>query len=158
MVSAEFKVENETYVFEEILEVIKDSLRGQISKEKLEKIISYNVSNEKNILMRAIPLEIKKLAIYYVYRLAALANTSTVTNVGNIVLKEEYVPYVEKFNGIVAMSKGQNLKGLICSYQDTLVFTFSSYLAEPTVQRRFFRKLAEEGIEVSIESNGVYYE
>ena len=158
MVSAEFKVENETYVFEEILEIIKDSLRGQISKEKLEKIISYNVSNEKNILMRAIPLEIKKLAIYYVYRLAALANTSTVTNVGNIVLKEEYVPYVEKFNGIVAMSKGQNLKGLICSYQDTLVFTFSSYLAEPTVQRRFFRKLAEEGIEVSIESNGVYYE
>ncbi len=158
MVSAEFKVENESYVFEEIIEMIKESLRGQISKEKLEKIISYNVSNEKNILMRAIPLEIKKLAIYYVYRLAALANTSTVTNVGNIVLKEDYTPYVEKFNGIVAMSKGQNLKGLICSYQDTLVFTFSSYLAEPTVQRRFFRKLAEEGIDVSIESNGVYYE
>lgn len=158
MVSAEFKAENEHYVFEEIVAIIKESLRGQISKEKLEKIIAYNVSNEKNILMRAIPLEIKKLAIYYVYRLAALANTSTITNIGNIVLKEAYEPYVEKFNGIVAMSKGQNLKGLICSYQDTLVMTFSSYLADPSIQRRFFRKLAEEGIEVSIESNGVYYE
>lgn len=158
MVSAEFKAENENYVFEEVIEIIKESLRGQISKEKLEKIISYNVSNEKNILMRAIPLEIKKIAIYYVYRMAALANTSTVTNVGNIVLKEAYEPYVEKFNGIVAMSKGQNLKGLICSYQDTLVFTFSSYLADPSIQRRFFRKLSEEGIEVSIESNGAYYE
>lgn len=158
MVSAEFKAENENYVFEEVVEIIKESLRGQISKEKLEKIISYNVSNEKNILMRAIPLEIKKIAIYYVYRMAALANTSTVTNVGNIVLKEAYEPYVEKFNGIVAMSKGQNLKGLICSYQDTLVFTFSSYLADPSIQRRFFRKLSEEGIEVSIESNGAYYE
>lgn len=158
MVSAEFKVENENYVFEEILTIIKESLRGQINKENLEKIISYNVSNEKNILMRVVPLEIKKLAIYYVYRLAALANTSTVSNIGNIVLKDAYAPYVEKFNAIVAMSKGQNLKGLICSYQDTLVFTFSSYLADPSIQRRFFRKLAEEGIDVSIESNGVYDE
>jgi hypothetical protein len=140
------------------LTIIKESLRGQINKENLEKIISYNVSNEKNILMRAVPLEIKKLAIYYVYRLAALANTSTVSNIGNIVLKDAYAPYVEKFNAIVAMSKGQNLKGLICSYQDTLVFTFSSYLADPSIQRRFFRKLAEEGIDVSIESNGVYDE
>lgn len=158
MVSAEFKADKENYGFEEIVAVIKESLRGQITKERLEKIISYNVSNEKNLLMRAIPLEIKKLAIYYVYRLAALANTSTVSNIGNIVLKEEYAPYVEKINAIVAMSKGQNLKGLICSYQDTLVFTFSSYLANPSVQRRFFRKLAEEGIDVSIESNGAYYE
>ena len=158
MVSAEFKAEQEDYAFEDILNIIKESLRGQISKEKLEKIISYNVSNEKNILLRAVPLELKKLAIYYVYRLAALANTSTVSNIGNIVLKEAYVPYVEKFNAIVAMSKGQNLKGLICSYQDELVFTFSSYLKETTIQRRFFRKLAEEGIQVSIESNGVYDE
>ncbi len=158
MVSAEFKAENENYAFEEIVNIVKESLRGQISKENLEKIISYNVSNEKNILMRAIPLEIKKLAIYYVYRLAALANTSTVSNIGNIVLKDAYTPYVEKFNAIVAMSTGQNLKGLICSYQDTLAITFSSYLAEPSIQRRFFRKLAEEGIDVSIESNGVYDE
>ena len=158
MVSAEFKAENEHYIFEEIVEIIKESLRGQISKEKLEKIISYNVSNEKNLLMRAIPLEIKKLAIYFIYRLAAHVNTSAVSNIGNIVLKEDYMPYVENFNAILAVSKSQTLKGLICSYEETLGFTFSSYLAEPTVQRRFFRKLAEEGIAVSIESNGVYDE
>lgn len=158
MVSAEFNAERDAYGFQEVLDIVKESLRGQISKETLENIISYNVSNEKNILMRAMPLELKKLAIYYVYRMAALANTSTVSNVGSIVLKEAYAPYVEKFNGIVAMSKGQNLKALVCSYQDTLVFTFSSYLADPRVQRRFFRKLAEEGIAVTIESNGVYDE
>ena len=56
------------------------------------------------------------------------------------------------------MSKGQYLKGTICSYQDTLVFTFSSIFAEATVQKAFFRKIAEDGVEVSIETNGVYYE
>lgn len=158
MVSAEFKAETENHAFEEILTIIKESLRGQITKDNLEKILSYNVSNEKNLLVRAVPLELKKLAIYYIYRMAALANTSTVSNIGNISLKEEYTPYVDKFNAIVAMSKGQNLKGLICSYQDTLVFTFSSYLADPVIQRLFFRKLAEEGIDITIESNGAYNE
>lgn len=158
MVSAEFKVENKDYTFEEVLKFIKESLRGQISKEQLENIFSYNVSNEKNIIMRAVPLFIKNLVIHYIYVNAALANTSTVTNIGNIVLKEEYAPYVEMFHAFLAMSKGQNIKGSICSYKDTLVFTFSSVLAEPAVQRAFFRKLAQEGIELSIESNGVYYE
>lgn len=158
MVSAEFRKENKSYTFEEVLDIIKKSLRGQISKEQLENVFSYAVSNEKNLIMRAVPLFIKNLAIHYVYRNAAMANTSTVTNIGNIVLREEYEAYVEMFHVFLAMSKGQNLKGAICSYQDTLVFTFSSILAEPAVQRGFFRKLAQEGIDISIESNGVYYE
>lgn len=158
MVSALFKVENECYTFADVLKIIKESLRGQISKEQLENIFSYNVSKEKNLIMRAVPLVIKNLVIHYIYVNAALANTSTVTNIGNIVLKEEYASYVEMFHAYLAMSKGQSLKGTICSYQDTLVFTFSSVLADPAVQRGFFRKLAQEGVELSIESNGVYYE
>lgn len=158
MVSAEFTVKREDYTFEDILNFIKESLRGQISKEKLENIFSYNVSREKNLMMRAVPLFIKNIVIYYVYRIAALANTSTVTNIGNIQIKKEYAPYVEMFHGFLAMSKGQDLKGLICSYEGTLSFTFSSVLAKPDVQRGFFRKLASEGINIEIESNGVYDE
>ena len=56
------------------------------------------------------------------------------------------------------MSKGQHLKGTICSYQDTLVFNFSFDLADMSVQRGFFRKISSDGIEVKIDSNGVNYE
>ena len=52
----------------------------------------------------------------------------------------------------------QLLKGTICSYQDTLAFTFSSVFEKPIVQKIFFRTLAAEGLDVLIESNGVYYE
>ena len=50
------------------------------------------------------------------------------------------------------------MKSAICSYEDTLVFNFSSRLKDVSIQKAFFRKLAEEGIHVTIESNGVYYE
>lgn len=158
MVSAEFEAKKETYTFEEVLKIVCESLRSQINKEHLEDIFSYNVSNEKILIARAVPLVLKKLAIRSVYTSAALANTSTITNIGNISVREEYEPYIEGFHAYLAMSKGQNLKGTICSYKDTLVFTFSFILKDTSVQKAFFRKLASDGLDVSIESNGVCYE
>ena len=158
MVSAEFEAKKETYTFEEVLKIECESLRSQINKEHLEDIFSYNVSNEKILIARAVPLVLKKLAIRSVYTSAALANTSTITNIGNISVREEYESYIEGFHAYLAMSKGQNLKGTICSYKDTLVFTFSFILKDTSVQKAFFRKLASDGLDVSIESNGVCYE
>ena len=93
----------------------------------------------------------------YVYTTSALANTATVTNIGNIKVAEEYQPYIEQFHAFLAMSKGQHLKGTICSYGETLVFSFSYDLADPSVQRGFFRKVAADGVPVEVESNGVNY-
>lgn len=158
VVSAEFWPQKDNYAFEEVLEIIKESLRSQIVKENLENIFSYHVSNEKKLAMRAVPLLIKNLAIRSVYTKTALANTITVTNIGNVRVPKAYEPYIEMFHSFLAMSKGQLLKGTICSYQDTLAFTFSSVFEKPIVQKIFFRTLAAEGLDVLIESNGVYYE
>lgn len=157
MVSAEFHPTKEVYTFEEVLKLVSESLRSQINREHLEKIFSYNVSNEKVLVTRAVPLFLKNIALRYVYSSSALANTATVTNIGNIQVAEEYQPYIEQFHAFLAMSKGQHLKGTICSYGDTLVFTFSYDLADPSVQRGFFRKVASDGISLEVESNGVNY-
>jgi NRPS condensation-like uncharacterized protein len=158
MVSAEFRPVNEVYTFEEVLKIAKESLRSQINRENLERLFSYNVSNEKLLIARAVPLFMKNIAMRYVYTTSALANTATITNIGNISIAEEYRPYVEQFHAFLAMSKGQHLKGTICSYGDTLVFSFSSDLVDVSVQKGFFRKVAADGIAVEIESNGVNYE
>ena len=114
------------------------------------------MSNQQNLFARAVPLFLKNIAIRLVYTQSALANSTTITNIGNIKLEPEYEPYVQMFHAFLAMSKGQLLKATICSYQDTLAITFSSMLAEAHVQRAFFRQLAADGLEVTIESNGVY--
>ena len=158
MVSAEFHPRKETYTFEEVLQIIRESLRSQVNKEHLEKLFSYNVSNEKRWIARAVPLPLKNIAMKYVYTEAALANTSTVTNIGNIPIEEAYRPYVEMILAYIAMSKGQYLKGTVCSYGQTLAFSFSYILKDVSVQRRFFRTLAADGLTVEIDSNGVNYE
>lgn len=158
MVSAVFHPEKESYTFEEVLQIIRESLRSQVNKENLERLFSYNVSNEKIWIARAVPLGIKNIAMRWVYNASALANTSTVTNIGNVQIAEPYQPYIEMFHAFLAMSKGQNIKGTICSYKDMLGFSFSYILRDVSVQRAFCRKLAADGIRVEVESNGVSYE
>ncbi len=158
IVSAVFHPTKEEYSFEEVVQIVAKSLRSQINREHLENLFAYNVSNEKNFILRAVPLFIKNIAIRYVYHNSALANTTTVTNIGNIQVREEYQDYIDGFLAFLSMSEGQDIKGTICSYRDTLVFTISSSLADVSVQRKFFRQLSEDGIPVKIETNGVYGE
>lgn len=159
VVSAEFwPKEQKRYSFEEVLTDIVGNLRSQIQKEHLEDLFSYSVSNQKNKFLRVFPLFLKNIAIKVVYTQSALANTTTVTNIGNIQVEEAYRDYIENFHAFISASKGQFIKGTICSYKNTLTFTISSLFAETHIQQGIFRKLAEDGVDVTIETNGVYYE
>jgi len=157
MVSAEFRPEKENYSFEELLSAVRESLHAQLNREHLEQVFSYNVSSQKNRFLRLVPLPLKNVVMRQVYTRSALANTATITNVGTIETDPLYRPYIEQFHAFLAISKGQHVKGTICSYQDTLVFSFSYDLADPSVQRGFFRRLAADGLHIEIESNGVNY-
>ncbi len=158
MVAAEFFPTGEEYNFEQVLEMIQKSLKSQIQKENLEELFSIGVANRNNKFLRMVPLALKNLVMRVVYNRSALAYTTTITNVGFVQIDPVYEPYVKMFRSFIAMSKGQSLKGTINSYQDTLVFTFSSIFSDTSVQKEFFRKIAEDGVTVQIETNGVYYE
>ena len=158
MVFATFKPDKDNYTFEEVLDIIATDLKEQITPENLDNIMSYNVSNEKNWILRAVPLVIKNFVMKQVYGMSAKATSATVTNIGNIELKEPYQKYVDNFSAILSMSKGQNMKGTVCSYNGVLTFTFSSVLLDTAIQKGFFQQLAKDGVTVSVESNGVCYE
>lgn len=158
MVSAVFLPEKEDYTLEEVLSIVAEDLKRQVTPENLNNIMSYNVANEKNWILRAVPLAVKRLAIRFVYGTSAKATTATVTNIGNIELREPYRKYVEHFYATLSMSKGQNMKGTVCSYNGVLVFTFSSVLRDLSVQKRFFQTITKDGVAAAVESNGVYYE
>ena len=158
MVSAVYNAMVNNASFEEVLKAIAESLKEQITKENLERLFSYNVSNEMNMILRAIPLFIKKIAIAQVYNASARANTTTLTNLGVLKVTEPYGDYIERFQAMLAMSKGQSIKCTVLSYNESLVATFSASISETGIQRAFFRKLTDDGIKVHIETNGAYYE
>lgn len=158
MVSAEFTPVLTDYTFKDIIREVTDDFRRKITKEKLSEILSFNVQLERNIITRATPLFIKNIAVKSIYRGAALANTTTLSNLGKIKVEPKFEPYIESLSACLPMSLGQNVKGSVCSFQDHLSFTFSSCLNETGIQKSFFRQFASDGISVYLESNGVYNE
>ena len=140
------------------MSLVRDELKKQITREHLEQLISYNVSNQKNLLLRAVPLLLKKPVMKLVYLSGVKGTTTTLTNVGMLAVKEEYRPYIQRFQVILSPSAGQNMKVTVCSYGDELVVTFGSLLKDTSVQKAFFQSLSQEGLEVAIETNGVYDE
>lgn len=157
MVTASFHPTRTDHTFKEIVLAVQKSLKEQLTKEHLEQIFSYNVSNEKKIMLRAVPLLLKKPAMRYVYNASVKANTTTITNVGGITILEPYKPYIQNYVAFISRSKGQDLKCAICSYEDTLNVVITSVLKDPCVQKGMFRFLAWEGLDVTIETNGVFY-
>lgn len=158
MVSAVFKPEKESYTLEEVIQLVAGNLKEQITPENLNNIMSYNVSNEQNWILRAVPLVIKNIVMKQVYGISAKATSATITNIGNVELAKPYQKYVENFYVTLSMSKGQNMKVGVCSYNGILTFTYSTNLMDTSIQKRFFQTVAKNGVDVGIETNGAYYE
>lgn len=158
MVSVDFLPTKEDYTPEEVIQVVAEGLRVQMNKENLETLFSYNVSNQKNLILRAVPLVLKKIAIRAVYRTNAKATTTTLTNVGNLQIDPRYQSYISHFQAILSISTGQNIKAAVCSYQDIFCLTFSTDLNDLSVPARCFRTLRSMGLSVKVESNGAWDE
>ena len=68
-------------------------------------------------------------------------------------LPEDMIPYVERYDIYMGVPYSSRTNCAIISYQNTLTVNFCSCIVESDVERYFFRKLVEDGIPVTIESN-----
>lgn len=156
MVSSEFIPKDGENTFEDCIMQVKNSLNEQVKKENLEKILAYNVGNETFLLNKMFPLPIKNIAMNFVYKRNANATTSTVTNIGNIDIAEEYKDYIRSFYCFIAFSAGQEIKATITSYEGELTFSVVSAFSDTAIQKVVFSQIASDGAEVNIETNGVF--
>ncbi len=144
--------------FDSLLLYVKNEFNNNLTKENLTKKISSNVLTEKSLAVRLLPLFIKKVGGKIGYLEAIKHHTTTLSNLGKIEVLKEFEDYIDNFSFLVAPSIAEKIKCCVCSYKNNLIFSFSSILEETYIERFFFRHLVSEGIDVTIESNGVYNE
>lgn len=151
----DFLSTSEEHTFTEVLEAVSSQMDSKITKEKMEQIISYNVSNEKKWYLRAAPLFVKWCALNLVFRKNEKAYTMTLSNIGPIDIEEDYRKEIERFSIMIGVSKRQPMKCAVCSYGEEVIVTFTSVFQDTRLQDRFYGFLREMSIPVSLESNGV---
>ena len=72
---------------------------------------------------------------------------------GVLKVPENMKPFIERFDIYMGQPFSSRTNCAIISFEDTLTVNFASSIVESDVERYFFRKLVEDGISVTIESN-----
>lgn len=145
---------NQELTFKDILEQVKADFKDQIQKEKLQAQIVANVKLEKNFLMRITPLFLKELVLKIGYKTWGEGpNSLSFSNLGVVKLPVSMSKHVKRINFTSGASRG-NLIGIgVVSYNDQLVVSISSAMVERDFPKNLFRFLADEGLDIIIETN-----
>ena len=142
------------YTFEEIVTQVHHYMKYYINEKFLRGDITTNAATQRNPLIRVVPLFIKDFVVRTFYTKVQDKNSSAgLTNMGALRVPEDMKPYIERFDIYMGQPFSSRTNCAIISFEDILTVNFASSIAEADVERNFFRKLVEDGIHVTIESN-----
>ncbi|MBN1892316.1 MAG: hypothetical protein JW780_05995 [Clostridiales bacterium] len=153
-----FPAQRDDHSFDEILEFVEKRFSELLTPDYFASKIAYNVSFVKKLYVRFIPLIIKNIFLKISYLRSAKANTITLSNIGRFKVPDRYMPFISGVGLLMGATSSESMKCSVMSYERTLYITFSSLLSDTYLQRAFFRKMADDGLKVTIETNGAYYE
>lgn len=142
------------FTFEEIVAHVHNYMRYYINEKFLKGDITTNAATKRNPFIRIVPLFIKDFVVRLFYTRVQDKNSSAgLTNLGSVYVLDAMKPYLERFDIYMGIPYSQRTNCAIASFGDTLTVNFASCIIEADVERRFFQKLVEDGIAVTIESN-----
>lgn len=142
------------YSRDELIKLVRNYMELNINEKHLSQYISRNVKNEKNKLLRIIPLFIKNLMIPIVYqKFGERGYTSGLSNLGLVRMPKEIEKLIERFEFYPPPSKGNIIKMGVASYRDKIFISFGRLTEETEIEKIFFRKIRKMEIPVKIETN-----
>ena len=117
--------------------------------------MSENVKLGNNLAVRTGPLILKKILVRLSYIEIRKYTTITFSNIGRIGIIGKYKEYIVNFLMLIAPEPVERIKCSSCTFEDKMVFTFTSILEDSTIEKVFYEFLKSKNIKVYIESNGV---
>ena len=141
--------------FEKMISFVKKEFKNRLNEEDIMKTMSTNVKIGNNLIVRTIPLFLKKILVRLSYLEIRKYTTITFSNIGRVGIIGEYKKYIDYFLMLIAPEPVEKIKCSSCTFENNMVFTFTSILGNNKIEKAFYNFLKERGIQVKIESNGV---
>ena len=143
------------YSLDELCRTIYHQLYAGATPQNMAGMIAANVQPQKVTVLRLAPVGVKNLVMDLVYRSSGERGGSlNISNLSTISLPEVMTPFVERMEFIIGPQRTYPNNCSVLSYGGTTYINMIRNIRESELERRFFSKLVELGIPVSIESNG----
>ncbi len=136
--------------FASVLEAVRKGFKEELSDENIESKFNQQCALEHNPLMRIIPLSLKNVSIKVANICTEKTQTAAFSNLGRIRMPEELNSYIRQFH---IFTSTKRLQVCLCTFEDKLSINFTAPFIEKGMQRQFFRRLTDLGIDVEITAN-----
>lgn len=142
------------YDLQELCTIIGQQITLEVTPKLMASRIAANVNPEQRLIMKVMPLFVKNLAMRSVYRIVGESKGSlNISNLGFQQLPEEMRPYVTRLDFIIGVQATYHNNCSVASYGNVTTINMIRNIQESELERRFFSRLVELGLPVTVESN-----
>ncbi|MEG1710202.1 MAG: hypothetical protein RR054_04945 [Clostridia bacterium] len=139
---------------DDIILSVKNQMKQQYCKEFFDGLVGFNVQSQHNPAIKLMPLFIKNITLRVAsYMYGDKMRTTTISNLGNMSAPPEFKDYVLRYEYSLGPQKRESLDMTCGTYNGTCVITVSKTIYESNIERFFFSKLADLGMEIAMETN-----
>ena len=142
------------YTFDEICKVIQHKMGSEITPKHMSTVIATNVNDERNPLVRLIPLPVKNVVMKAIFdSVGERKSCLTLSNLGLAKVPQAMEPYIRRFDFILGVQAAAPYNCGVVSYGDTVYINFIRNIRDAELERHFYLVLRDMGVPVTVESN-----
>ena len=142
------------YSFREICQVVHHWMALENTPKQMSKLIETNVSTERILIVRLMPLFIKNIVMKAVFdSVGERKSCLSISNLGAVKIPDAMKPYVERMDFILGVQATAPYNCGILSYDGTMYVNFIRSIREPELENAVRRVLEELGMEFQVEGN-----
>lgn len=143
------------YSLEDLCRSMHHQLGAGATRQNMAGMIAANVLPQRNALIRLTPVGLKNLVMDRIYvRTGEAAGSINLSNLGETDLPEEMRPWIERMEFIIGPQRSYPNNCSVISCGGKTCIQLIRNIREAELERRFFSRLVELGLEVTVESNG----
>ena len=142
------------YTFDEICNIIKHKMGLEVTTKHMSCVIATNVNDEKNPLVRLIPLPLKNAVMKAVFNsVGEKKSCLSLSNIGRVEVPEIMEKYIKRFDFILGVQASAPYNCGMLSYGDTIYINFIRSIKDAELEKHFFAVLKDLGLSALVESN-----
>ncbi len=142
------------YTFEEICQVIQSKMSTDNTPKRMSMMIATNVSSERMMAVRIMPLFIKDLVMRAAFKsVGERKSCLSMSNLGVVKLPEVMKPYIERFDFVLGVQESAPYNCGVITFEDTMYVNFIRDIQEADLEYHVHLVLRDMGIVAEVESN-----
>ena len=142
------------YSFEEICRIVQHRMGLDITAKHMSKMIATNVSSERLLVVRLLPLFIKNIVMKAIFdAVGECKSCLSLSNLGAVELPEAMAAHVQRMDFILGVQANAPHNCGVLAWGDTMYINFIRNIRESGLEYHFFCVLRDMGLPLQVQSN-----